>query len=362
MDVERRTLRALLRLARGAGTRPSRLAAMLGRAPRLWDPQGARVVAMPSGDFPWCEELLRQCQGGATEYALPRAGRRAARAVRWNWHSLQLLGLPYLPQAAEAQARLETAVAVADQLMCKDSEESERWKLSFCSPEEDHGVEVGDLLITHPLSGLFQEPFDQAVILVVKISRDAELVQGLVLNKEPTENVETLAQLLVDKSASLLTSSWNGAAFRDLPLLEQPLLPGGPTLHGRLEDDLFWLHCHTDVPGATGLRLGLACGGDLAAARAGGGGLRVFRGSACWDRRQLQLEKQRGVWVHARAGFHKGGQEALRQLAMGEASNGWRRALRAAGLPALANFPRGDVDRLLKDYVGSHQRALAMKN
>ncbi|CAJ1330323.1 unnamed protein product [Effrenium voratum] len=320
MDVERRTLRALLRLARGAGTRPSRLAAMLGRAPRLWDPQGARVVAMPSGDFPWCEELLRQCQGGATEYALPRAGRRAARAVRWNWHSLQLLGLPYLPQAAEAQARLETAVAVADQLMCKDSEESERWKLSFCSPEEDHGVE------------------------------------------EPTENVETLAQLLVDKSASLLTSSWNGAAFRDLPLLEQPLLPGGPTLHGRLEDDLFWLHCHTDVPGATGLRLGLACGGDLAAARAGGGGLRVFRGSACWDRRQLQLEKQRGVWVHARAGFHKGGQEALRQLAMGEASNGWRRALRAAGLPALANFPRGDVDRLLKDYVGSHQRALAMKN
>ncbi|CAJ1393996.1 unnamed protein product [Effrenium voratum] len=82
------------------------------------------------------------------------------------------------------------------------------------------------------------------------------------------------------------------------------------------------------------LRLGLACGGDLAAARAGGGGLRVFRGSACWDRRQLQLEKQRGVWVHARAGFHKGGQEALRQLAMGEASNGWRRALRAAGLPA----------------------------
>ncbi|CAJ1330326.1 unnamed protein product [Effrenium voratum] len=243
-----------------------------------------------------------------------------------------------------------------------DSSGNARWKLSFCSPEEDHGVEVGDLLITHPLSGLFQEPFDQAVILVVKISRDAELVQGLVLNKEPTENVETLAQLLVDKSASLLTSSWNGAAFRDLPLLEQPLLPGGPTLHGRLEDDLFWLHCHTDVPGATGLRLGLACGGDLAAARAGGGGLRVFRGSACWDRRQLQLEKQRGVWVHARAGFHKGGQEALRQLAMGEASNGWRRALRAAGLPALANFPRGDVDRLLKDYVGSHQRALAMKN
>lgn len=40
------------------------------------------------------------------------------------------------------------------------------------------------------------------------------------------------------------------------------------------------------------------------------------QGYAAWTSEQLQIELERGVWVHARAGFNRGGQEALRQLVL----------------------------------------------
>eukprot|EP00434_Breviolum_minutum_P023176 symbB.v1.2.020445.t2/scaffold1723.1/size104661/1 len=388
----RAALRSLLRVAHKARHTPDVLVPLLNRAPRIWNPEVRRAVSPPFSHFVWCEELLRSCVGGATEYALPQADRRCARAVRQHWHLCHNLGVDYLQQAREALARLEKAQVMASNLRDEKDvlPEATRWRLTWCAPSEDHSVEVGDLLMTHPLSGLFQEVFDQAVLLVVEIDQDEDLVKALVLNKA---------------SEKTLGQRETGLPRGSADFMNEILFKGGPMLQNN-EKDLWWLHSplaeqgspnltisyleassreppewptHQESTkrqpplqkisgsgsdeihrcGAKSLRLGLAAGGDLEDSKV----VRFFEGCAAWAVEQLQIELQRGVWVHARPGFHRSGREALHQLALEvSGEKAWRQALLAANFPALASFPRNaEVDPKLQDYVTAHQRKLAME-
>ncbi|CAL1152084.1 unnamed protein product [Cladocopium goreaui] len=345
-------LRSLLRLAHRAQRCPAELVPLLGSAPKVWNWEEKRVVVPPQRPFIWCDELLRSC-ANATEYSLPVADRRSLRAVRKHWHLCHSLGVPYVPQAQEALERWRKAAAMAEKLRQSDHrhELSEaqvmaaRWRLTWCAPSEDHQAEVGDVLMTHPLSGLFQEVYDQAVLLVVESNQEEGLVKALILNKD---SGETLAQRKTLPRGSV-------------KLVNEPVYQGGPVDVA----ELWWLHsASTDEllrEGATSLRLGLAMGGELQ--RISSSSVRFFKGCAAWATEQLQTELQRGVWVHARPGFHRGGREALHQLALeARGASAWRAALLATNLPALAEFPRGhDVDTMLQEYVTTHQRKMAME-
>merc|ERR1712176_425980 len=86
---------------------------------------------------------------------------------------------------------------------------------------------------------------------------------------------------------------------------------GGPIVHEAFADNMLWLHTHGDiVPSAQELAPSMFVGGslDIAAAvdstrsnRGRSSGLRLFRGFCAWSLQQLQIELQRGIWVHARA-------------------------------------------------------------
>lgn len=50
-------LRMLLRLARKLAREPESLAPLLGRAPRLWDPQKQRAISTGLGSYAYTEAL-----------------------------------------------------------------------------------------------------------------------------------------------------------------------------------------------------------------------------------------------------------------------------------------------------------------
>lgn len=368
-STERVTFRALLRLSRAAGRHPRRLAALLGRAPRMWDPQKAQAVTSSTSEHPWVDEALRAAAGGSTEFALPRKGRAAARAMRWHWTFTQMLGLEYLPQASEILHRLEQARSAAVRLGTLSVPSSRMLDMPMPDLEQmqpGEGVQEGDLLLTHPLSGLFQPVFDQSLILIVHVRKDKDWVQGVVVNKEAEE---TISQTLVEKPTTLLSrpdtrgTDWNALAFGPLePLLEEKVYKGGPVTADSLDENMLWLHSYEDVPGAKVLHQGLAVGGDLAATAERSkeslkGMMKIIKDFSGWGFQQLKLELERGVWVHLR-----GGAPAVRQLVMADGITPWSSALACCGLNSLAEFPRSpEADTILKDYVSAHQRACAME-
>eukprot|EP00439_Symbiodinium_sp_Y106_P080079 s1163_g18.t2 len=353
---------------------PRRLAALLGRAPRMWDPQRAQAVPSSTSEYPWVDEALRAAAGGATEFALPRQGRAAARAMRWHWTFTQMLGLPYLPQASEIRHRLEQARSAAARLGTLSVPSSRMLDMPTSDLEQmqsGQGVQEGDLLLTHPLSGLFQPVFDQSLILIVHVRRDKDWVQGVVVNKEAEE---TISQTLVEKPTNLLSrpdtrgTDWNALAFGPLqPLLEEKVYKG--RAGSGLDENMLWLHSYEDVPGAKVLHQGLAVGGDLAATaerakESPKGMMKIIKGFSVWGFQQLKLELERGVWVHIR-----GSASAVHQLVMAEGAAPWSSALAGCGLDSrlgylaerLAEFPRSpEADTILKEEgLGLRQRSPA---
>jgi len=222
-------------------------------------------------------------------------------------------------------------------------------------------VAVGDILLSHAVSCIPTPIFDRAVILIDEVV-DEEMtagqlgaVRGIVLN-HPTGT--TLRQLLLGWPL-FPDRAW---AERLGPLLDLELLCGGPVMGGSLQDGLSWLHLHgARVPGAREIAPSLWSGGDLGELAAldleGLDGLWPVIGFAGWAPPQLDNELERGVWVHARPET-----PMLARLCLGsnrESAAAWRAAMRAAGLPGLADVPRGRaVDKRLVALLGAHRDCL----
>eukprot|EP00971_Amphidinium_carterae_P163242 3236471-Amphidinium_carterae.1 len=149
---------------------------------------------------------------------------------------------------------------------------------------------------------------------------------------------------------------------------QTPVFDGGPILHNALDDSLLVLHQHGSVvPESTEIAPQLFLGGSLGTVLAvdeskrrhgEAAGLRIFNGFSAWSLTQLEIELERGVWIHTRAECPSATAQLCLGMLTGESA--WRAALEAARLPALARFPRGPhVDATLRGMVELHQRRCA---
>lgn len=386
--VMRSTCRLLLRRCREADRHPEHLVALLGRPPRRFDASQQRVVRMHADSSPFLEDAVWEACGGYTEFSHPTP-RAAARAVRRHCKRAADLGLPYRQEAFEFLERLESARsiaigAIAPQPLSPDEGRGN----GFHAQASKHGSHVrlssrllssapgpvvrnygtrdllvGDVLLAHPMSCLFESFFDQSVVLLTDVDSTAQQVSGVVVNK-PTS--VTLQQML-ERWPNVEDKEWvNSLALG--PILANRLFRGGPVITVEaLRKTLQWLHAYgEDVMGARKVAPGLWMGGDLAevARRAASepGRVRLLLGHAGWRLVQLRMELECGVWVHARTHDERG-PPLLHDLCLGtgtavERSVAWRTALQDAGQSALANFPRSEErDRRLRRHVDRFFRA-----
>eukprot|EP00933_Yihiella_yeosuensis_P054768 TRINITY_DN5331_c2_g1_i2.p1 TRINITY_DN5331_c2_g1~~TRINITY_DN5331_c2_g1_i2.p1 ORF type:complete len:181 (-),score=37.34 TRINITY_DN5331_c2_g1_i2:335-826(-) len=149
---------------------------------------------------------------------------------------------------------------------------------------------------------------------------------------------------------------------------------------GTLKDGLRWIHTLGDrVEDAREVAPSVWMGGKVVAATSSSTTedpawlkfqIRPILGYCGWAREQLELELERGVWIRCRADSP----ETARAICMRDADEllgigglhrrekTWRAALKAAGCPGLANFPRGPkADVSLQRLVHAHYRSM-LKN
>eukprot|EP00927_Polykrikos_kofoidii_P068719 TRINITY_DN64041_c0_g1_i1.p1 TRINITY_DN64041_c0_g1~~TRINITY_DN64041_c0_g1_i1.p1 ORF type:complete len:532 (-),score=71.31 TRINITY_DN64041_c0_g1_i1:242-1741(-) len=411
-------LRALLRISRAADRQPSRLVALLGRPPGVFDQRQRRILRTESSrsDSMFVEDAVREACGGSCQYAHPSDG-CASRGVRRHYRLARDLDLPsYVDQARQLQQRLQRAASLAASIgaaaadnavtdgaaVTRAVDDGVTANLDLASvqrrtiavsgtfqrlpPNATEHVAVGDLLLTHPLSCLFEPVFDQAIVLVdaVGVREGSETTTtGLVLNK-PTR--VTFGEML---------GRWRNAEDRvwlnsiDLePVAQARIFRGGPVIPvGLLREKMRWLHSYGEgLSGAQQVAPSLWLGGDLAdvAARVregGGRGIRFFLGYAAWSPVQLWHELECGVWARARSGEmqsvgraererrqnHGAHAEAAaaaatiqsisaKELGLGTLERGpaWRMALAGAGLHDFASFPRSMIaDQRMRRYTAA---------
>ncbi|CAL1160343.1 unnamed protein product [Cladocopium goreaui] len=197
--------------------------------------------------------------------------------------------------------------------------------------------EVGSILIAHPMSCIFQPDLDRAVIVIDEVHPGH--VRGLVLNKPGGILMETLKPEELERAKEAGLSG----------LLHNRLYLGGDLMDAEdLVNHVRWLHS-SDLPGAQRLAPGLHCGGEGLAQL---GAARPVLGFAGWHQDQLDLELERGVWVHLRA------HSAVGLLPNdGDAETLWNDLAEAVGLSSFSSFPRGpEVDQLIKQHLDEHSR------
>jgi len=231
-------------------------------------------------------------------------------------------------------------------------------------------VQVGDLLITHPLSCISQEVLDQAVVLIDDIDMEIGYVRGVVLNKAGNKSLGDILERWGR------TEDEDRAKHRRLEaLLEKQARVGGDIFCESMWDSVTMVHSlGAELPDSKEVAPGLWIGGDLDEAssmlRHGSvpsSSLRLCLGFAGWSLQQLQIELQKGVWIRVRPGDARATQKiclpedaawetAAASRAEGTSQSWWRGALNAAGLPSLADFPRSEyADEELRQMLESHQ-------
>ncbi|CAK0852045.1 unnamed protein product [Prorocentrum cordatum] len=243
-------------------------------------------------------------------------------------------------------------------------------------PTDASRVDVGDILVAHPLACLQQPELTQSVMLVICVDDSSNHVRAVALNTPPRGSLRTLL-------ASIPFSDADKQALERLgPLLDLHASPGGDLSSRKLGMHLHWLHglgpaaatgCHEVLPSVW---LGGEPAPQMAASIPAAAGapagstptrLRPVVGYAGWSRAQLAVELERGVWARCRAESP----EAARALCLpgslprvaasapGWQACAWRAALRAAGLQPLANFPRGGgADAPLIKLLHAHRKTM----
>lgn len=243
-------------------------------------------------------------------------------------------------------------------------------------------VSFGDILIAHPLTGLSQPSLNQAVVVVSALCKTRASARGIVVNKLARGTLRSVLAAWSCRTGDgglVKMSEADQRAMEALePLLDANVLSGGDLKSSSLFESITWLHSLGDaVPGSLevmpSLRGGpsVCIGGDIgimaglvASGQADLSRVRPVLGYAAWSTQQLELELKRGVWVRARTAAP----EVALRLCMAalpsaddsraqeqHQSFAWRAALHAAGLPALACFPRSTVvDESLRSLISEH--------
>jgi len=384
--------RSVLRLCRGLDRHPLQLAALLGRPARRYNPALRKLVNIPRSSWPFVDDAVREASGKSSEYTQP-AGHATA-AARLHRRRLAATGISYKPDAEELLCRLQkvrdlnTELSDLFSLTLMELDSSvcqviELPKLNHMPPDCSEEVEVGELLIAHPLACLFQPELDQAVVLVDEVDDESGSVHGIVLNKP--EGV-TLRE-------AMTTAPPPEEVFE--PLLDAELYVGGDLVAQEFHflERIRWLHPFGPnvLPGACELLPGIFLGGDLEklAALVGCGDIDVARlrpmlGFVGWECTQLELELERGVWIRTRTpsgvscNSFLDAVTKLRRVQAEAAANSesivhqhskaccsllWRAALQSSGFASLAMFPRAygqnklEIDNRLIQWVEEHSEA-----
>lgn len=350
------------------------------------------IQAAPS-QWPFVDEAISNACGGSTEYAHPTG--TAAAAGRRYLRRAQLLGAgPSTEEMRQFGQRLVDARMTAIRLRALSPsfgrtrpgeavghQVPPQAVLRRLPPRSREPLKSGDILVTHPLSGFFQELYDMAIVLILRVDGDSDTAQGLVLNKPEDSNLGTLLETVPVRSGEggLMGPDWPGAGLLHngalpqsslRPLLSDTIFQGGPIVHESLEDSLLWLHWQGGaVSNALEIAPSIFIGGALSNVasleadrreRGQAPGTRFFRGFSAWSLQQLEVELERGVWMRAQAESPDPAQELYVGEMTGQAA--WRAVLEAAGLASLARFPRGSgVDAALMKLVEAHSRARALE-
>lgn len=373
--AEAAACRALLRLARAGDRQPSRLVGLLRLPAKRFDCVSGRPVRLVPPHSPFLEDVVWEAGGGSLEFAHPaQAGdAAAARAVRRHIRRAKVFGFPYVGgvtqlarRFSEAGAFAEATHGIADAAQPDEGADATgRADISAGAgpapsrfpPSSEEGFAVGDVLISHPLSCLFDPSFDTSVVLVTEVTHS--MVEGFVLNKPTKACFDVLHKSLPVRC----TSSGDGIAGRhDMdwgPLRHERVFRGGPVIDSALDNSVFYLHCYgAEVPGARRVAEGVWIGGDLAVlaeqVREKKHGVTVYLGCSAWRPHQLKIELGNGVWVRMRPGPASTFASKL-MSDRAEGSAAWRQAMRSSGMQVLAEFPRGpNVDRHLHQYLNRY--------
>jgi len=369
MCAELAAYRTLLRLCRQADRHPHQLPLLLGRPPRWFIPEVGKVVSAPPSQWPFVNQAICEAAGGCTEFAHPTAS--AARAARRHMQFVRAMGLNYIAQAKELQRRFRVVRDIADEVneclrasgTAQDERRTDSDSAMLESPKSlalqrlvaigGKPATVGDVLLAHAVSFLFQDVFDQAVILIDSVDMHGLMVRGYVLNKP---SGSTLRELL---------TSWPCAEDRLWaehlgPLLDLPIHEGGPVMDESLRESLTWLHTRGDsIVGSRQVAPGIWVGGDAEAvsilAVEDPSQVRVILGYSGWAGSQLANELERGVWVRVRTN-----EPGLSRLCFSKAEpiSVWQNLMRGANMPLLADFPRSEaIDERIHKIVMEHYKA-----
>eukprot|EP00929_Paragymnodinium_shiwhaense_P118731 TRINITY_DN90642_c0_g1_i1.p1 TRINITY_DN90642_c0_g1~~TRINITY_DN90642_c0_g1_i1.p1 ORF type:complete len:499 (-),score=59.51 TRINITY_DN90642_c0_g1_i1:86-1582(-) len=238
--------------------------------------------------------------------------------------------------------------------------------------------QVGDFLLTHPLACRHQPTLDRVIVLVADVDESLGYVRGLVLGVPYGSSLKDTAY------GRRTTREERNRLLELQELLDAPLLWGGDLRQRSEADSVTWLHTLGDqVSGAVEVAPSLWSGGCtsslLQAVRSWNcsgrpGGLAAVQpivGHLGWSKSQLDSELKSGHWIRIR--LEDNARDAAWQLCMvrpqlgtsaaaaprkslerraGEPAIGYRAALEAAGLHALASFPRGpNADTQIRKLV-----------
>mmetsp|Transcript_50648 Transcript_50648/g.109873 ORF Transcript_50648/g.109873 Transcript_50648/m.109873 type:complete len:433 (+) Transcript_50648:26-1324(+) len=280
--VARIVFRRLLRLSQKLDAKPIGKALLKAQPSKIFDRTSSQVIEPPfdSNVSGHLAQMLAQFNGG--EYYAPT--RSVAEAVRFQSHH----GLSYsanpLDLGLGALKMLASAAAASDMLeeqTLPPGTEAVRQsiRLEACSR-----VGPGALLISHPMSCLFQPALYRTVVLLVQA--DSDCVVGVVINKP--------MGMLLGEAVTMPPMR-----ERISPLLQTPLYEGGDV--ERLQVTVLHQNerARSAMPVGPGLFFSVDAVADAEAAMQGR--VKCTAGYAGWHPSQLECELENNSWFLAQA-------------------------------------------------------------